>query len=70
MKVKKSSAKTNIIMVSTTLLVAFSLFTEGKAEETRFKSQGKIIFDNRTEDPSDDVIFDASDFNRLAFVCR
>ena len=30
------------------------------------KSQGRIVFDNDTEDTSDDVIFDASDLTYLA----
>lgn len=35
-----------------------------------FKSQGRIVFTNGTEDTSDDVIFDASDFTTLANKCR
>lgn len=32
------------------------------ADGIRYNSQGKIVFDNSTEDSVDDVIFDASDF--------
>lgn len=71
MKVKKSSVGTNVIMVSVTLLAAFLLLSgEGKAEEGMFKSQGKIVFDNGTQDTADDVVFDSADFNRLAYTCR
>lgn len=71
MNVKKSSVKTNVIMVSVTLLAAFLLLSgKGKAEEGAFKSQGKIVFDNGTRDTADDVVFDSADFNRLAYTCR
>ena len=33
-------------------------------------SQGKIVFDNGTEDVSDDVIFDADDIYYLYSICR
>lgn len=71
MNVKKSSVKTNVIMVSFTLLAALLLLSgKGKAEESPFKSQGEIVFDNGTRDTADDVVFDSADFNRLAYICR
>ena len=33
-------------------------------------SQGKIVFDNGTEDAEDDVIFDADDIYYLYSICR
>ncbi len=60
----------NLIVVSVTLLTIFLVSMTGNAAERQFKSQGKIIFDNRTGDAADDVIFDATDFDRLAFTCR
>lgn len=70
MNVKKSSVRTNVIMVSVTLLAVLLLSGKGKAEEGAFKSQGKIVFDNGTRDTADDVVFDSADFNRLAYTCR
>lgn len=57
-------------MVSVTLLAVLLLSGKGKAEESPFKSQGKIVFDNGTQDTADDVVFDSADFNRLAYTCR
>ena len=59
----------NIMMVSATLMVLLASMA-GNAEEGQFNSQGKIVFDNRTADAADDVIFDAGEFNRIASVCR
>lgn len=70
MNVKKSSVRTNVIMVSVTLLAVLLLSGKGKAEEGAFKSQGRIVFDNGTQDTADDVVFDSADFNRLAYICR
>lgn len=33
-------------------------------------SQGRIVFDNDTEDSTDDVIFDASDLYYLYSICQ
>ena len=70
MKDKKKTLRTNVIMISVTLLAVLLFSITGEAEENRFNSQGKIVFDNKTGDETDDVIFDAGDFNRLAFTCR
>ena len=67
---RKKTTWINVIMVFVTLLTILLFSVTGKAEENKFNSQGKIVFDNRTEDTSDDVIFDSGDFNRLAFICR
>lgn len=69
MTYRKMTMWTNIIMVSVTLLTVLLISATGNAQES-FNSQGKIIFSNRTEDISDDVIFDAGDFNKLAYICR
>jgi len=50
------------LFLSSVLTVFASDFTQ--------KSQGRIVFNNGTEDTSDDVIFDASDFTTLANKCR
>lgn len=71
MKKEKSAARINIIMISVTLLMVLLFPLSGRVRaENQFNSQGRIIFDNRTGDDVDDVIFDADDFNRLAFTCR
>lgn len=67
---RKKTMRTNTIMILVTLLMVLLVSVTGNAEEKHFNSQGKIIFDNRTEDPADDVVFDAADFNKLANVCR
>ena len=56
---RKGAARINVIMISVTLMAVLLLSVKGKAEENQFNSQGKIVFDNRTEDTDDDVIFDA-----------
>lgn len=46
-----------------TAALSAAVFLPGHAaEDGNYKSQGKIVFDNNTQDPVDDVIFDASDF--------
>lgn len=67
---RKKTIRTNIIMIFVTLLTVLLISTTGNAEEKHFNSQGKIVFNNRTEDTADDVIFDAGDFNKLAYICR
>lgn len=52
---------TGILIISNTLLANAT---------TNLNSQGKIVFTNGTDDTSDDVIFDAADFERLAAVCK
>ncbi|MEZ3443550.1 MAG: hypothetical protein K1W30_00165 [Lachnospiraceae bacterium] len=69
MSERKKTIRINVIMVSVTLLVLLISIT-GNAKEKQFHSQGKIVFDNKTEDAADDVIFDAGDFNRLAVICQ
>lgn len=67
---RKKTIRTNIVMVSVTLLTVLLFSVTGSAEEKHFNSQGKIVFDNKTEDTADDVIFDADDFDKLAYTCR
>ncbi|MCM1182803.1 MAG: hypothetical protein NC337_05480 [Roseburia sp.] len=67
----KRKCTVNIAAIAMTAVTLAVLLTSStKAEEGRFKSQGKIVFDNGTPDETDDVIFDAGDFNRLAYTCR
>lgn len=70
MRERKKTIRTNIIIVFVTLLAVLLIPATGNAEEKHFNSQGKIIFNNRTGDTADDVIFDAGDFNKLAHTCR
>lgn len=60
MKIRKSSLIT--AAVCTAALSAAVFISGHAAEDSAYKSQGKIVFDNNTQDPVDDVIFDASDF--------
>lgn len=60
MKIRKSSLIT--ATVCTAALSAAVFISGHAAEDSAYKSQGKIVFDNNTQDPVDDVIFDASDF--------
>ena len=65
----KKTARINIIMVVISLVFIMAFSITGKAAGS-FKSQGRIVFNNKTESTRDDVIFDAGDFERLAQVCR
>ena len=69
MKDRKRTVDANIIMVLATLLAVLLFSATGRAEN-KFSSQGKIVFDNKTDDTADDVVFDAGDFNRLSGICR
>lgn len=60
MKIRKSSLIT--AAACTAALSAAAFISGHAAEDSVYKSQGKIVFDNNTQDPVDDVIFDASDF--------
>lgn len=57
--------KKNIIMIAFTLTLITGSYIVGNAEDSSFHSQGKIVFDNNTDDAADDVIFDASDFSTI-----
>jgi hypothetical protein len=67
----RKTAQVNIIMMVMVMafmfIMAFSMV--GKASGN-FRSQGKIVFTNKTASTRDDVIFDAGDFERLAQICR
>lgn len=65
----KRTARINMIMVIMTLIFMMLFSITGRASE-KFKSQGKIVFNNKTVSTRDDVIFDASDFKMLAEVCK
>lgn len=66
---RKRTAASNFAMVLATLLAVLLFSTTGRADN-KFGSQGKIVFDNKTQDTADDVVFDAGDFDRLSSVCR
>jgi len=68
MKMKRT-ARINIIMLAMTLIFIIMSSITGKASG-RFNSQGKIVFNNKTTSTKDDVIFDASDFEKLAQLCK
>ena len=70
MRDRKKTVLANITMVSVTFLTALLVSIPGNAREGQFNSQGRIIFDNKTSSTTDDVVFDAADFDRLAFTCR
>lgn len=64
MNIKKSNIITAILCALT--LSATSFYSGYAAANTtsgiQYSSQGKIVFDNGTEEPTDDVVFDAADF--------
>lgn len=64
MNIKKSNIITAILCALT--LSATSFYSGYAAANTtsgiQYSSQGKIVFDNGTEEPADDVVFDAADF--------
>ena len=67
MKIKISNAITAALCAAVLSAASYSL---GYADAdtgggTGYSSQGKIVFDNGTEDTADDVIFDASDFRLI-----
>ena len=55
--------RTFILTCAAALLITGT--TVSLAASGNIKSQGRIIFDNKTSDTSDDVIFDASDLTTL-----
>lgn len=62
--------------IMTAVLIAAVVFSVGgvvsaaSAKPDAIKSQGRIVFDNNTENPSDDVIFDAEDLYYLYSICQ
>lgn len=65
----RRTTRINIIMVVITMVFIMAFSITGRASGG-FKSQGRIVFNNKTTSTRDDVIFDAGDFDRLAQVCR
>lgn len=64
MKIKKNNVITAAICA---IVLSVTSYCSGYAAAdgdggTQYNSQGKIVFDNGTEDTADDVVFDASDF--------
>ena len=64
MKNRKGSSIITVLACGV-LLSAGTLYTGKAAGSTEYKSQGKIVFDNNTEDTADDVVFDAGDFRLI-----
>ena len=65
----KRTARINIVMVVITMVFIMAFSITGKASGG-FKSQGRIVFNNKTASKRDYVIFDADVFDRLAKLCR
>ncbi len=64
--ISKSNVVTAIICAVFISIVSFCSGAVAASENAvSYKSQGKIIFNNNTEDTADDVIFDASDFKTI-----
>lgn len=61
--------RTNVIMIAVTAII-IAVYSASAKAATTFNSQGRIVFDNGTADTSDDVIFDANDFNVLYERCK
>ena len=59
----KNTKKNTIILALCTVLVMVAIISTNSyaGSNTSFKSQGRIVYTNDTDDTSDDVIFDASD---------
>lgn len=68
---KKRINKRSILIAMTVAICAANIATVSASGFTGQKSQGRIIFDNSTpDDTSDDVIFDAADFEKLYEICK
>lgn len=63
-------SKKSIAMVVITATIVLGNCLIASASSYDIRSSGRIVFDNGTSDPSDDVIFDASDFETLKRVCE
>lgn len=65
-QIKKSNVIT-AIMCAVSISVGSFYFGASAASENgiSYRSQGKIVFNNNTEDTTDDVVFDASDFSTI-----
>lgn len=66
MNLKKSNVITAIICAATLSTVSFYTGVSAAGSSVSYKSQGKIVFDNNTDDTADDVVFDASDFKTIS----
>lgn len=64
--------KLRSVIIATIILLTgiFINSAYANASTTSFKSNGIFKYDNNTSDESDDVIIDASDFEKLATVCQ
>lgn len=67
----KQNTRISILLVVVVLTLVIAVVPMAKAFASGgFRSQGKFVFTNGTDDTNDDVVFDAEDFERLADVCR
>lgn len=64
MNIKKSNIITAVLCTAALSVTSFysGYAAANTASGIQYNSQGKIVFDNSTEDTTDDVVFDASDF--------
>ncbi len=63
MNIKKSNIITAVLCAAALSASSFySGYAAGTDSGIRYNSQGKIVFDNGTENTADDVVFDAADF--------
>lgn len=72
MKIGKT-ARINIVLILVTFIITAATSLPSFAAsgwEALGKSKGKIVYTNNTADTSDDVIFDATDFQKLYDVCK
>lgn len=72
-KIKSSISAMGIaaMMITTiiaTMVLIFPMLRVSASDG--FRSQGRIVYTNGTPETEDDVIFDASDLDRLAEICR
>lgn len=65
MNLRKSNVITAIICAAALSTVSFYTGVNA-ASSVPYKSQGKIVFDNNTDDTADDVVFDAGDFKTIS----
>lgn len=76
MNIKKSNVITSLICVAALSVASFcsgyaaGAGAAGTDSGIQYSSQGKIVFDNSTEDTADDVVFDAADFLTIDNMVR
>ena len=70
-KCKKDVRFVISVVVSALVIVSFNTLKVNAIDKpSDLNSHGRIVFDNGTEDTSDDVIFDAEDLYYLYEICK